>query len=273
MAGTSVLPPQASIAPLEPAQQTAATDLFKAPIKPLQAPVPSSVGGLKPDTAEVSSFLERIRGRLGSTDSVVEKLARDSAFTADGLEVKNQQRVKAFVSGPALPQGYSAGEGANTLRPFVLAPANSDRLNAGDFVRREISAPVMRSIGNTWGDRVNASSWDSLARVMTSQANLDPAGFAQVNHTGNFIADRDTTQQLYRGENRNGAFLVGMGGVNAGAGFTKQDGAAGGAVAAATLQQQVTLAPSMNPILAPSGAGALAAPNAYGVNALIGFPM
>jgi hypothetical protein len=87
------------------------------------------------------------------------------------------------------------------------------------------------------------------------------------------IAESNTTQELYRGANRDGAVLIGLGGPNAGAGFTKQDGASGGAAAQVALQTQVATAPQANPILAPSGAGDLVAPHAYGVNSLRGLPM
>jgi hypothetical protein len=161
------------------------------------------------------------------------------------------------------------------MQPFKLAPFNRERLNAGEVVRPELGAAYQRSIGNAWGDRVNASNWAAMTEVVTTTANTDPAGFAQVNYTGNFIAERNTSYQPQRGF-RPGGPMYGIGGngggdPNAGAAYGKTDGAGGGVPANLVLGERVKqngcMAFSMQ---VPSGQGALAVPQAYGLNSLLG---
>lgn len=258
--------------PREQTNQETAERLNEAPISALQAPAPSgAVGGFQPRSMAGADSLERqMEAFLRNTATATVDLSRDSRFTADGLEVKNQERVRAFDTGPVFPTGHSSGAGANTLQPFVNAFFNRERLNSGENVKPALGAPYLRGLGNAFGDRNNASNWATMAAVHTGMANVDISGFAQVNHTGNFIADRDTTYQPERGFRPGGPLYGadGAGGPNAGAAFSKQDGAGGGAVA------QVALAAgharggafALQP---PSGAGALEAPRAYGIAALL----
>lgn len=264
-----------------PAPRSQLNTLNDTPIAELQAPAPSGAqtsgfAGARPSGA-AAGVAARLAERLGRNDLATDEIARTAQFTMDGLERKNQERVKAFVEGPVFPTGSSSGAGANTMRPFTLAPFNRERLNAGEVVRPELGAPYLRSIGSAWGDRVNASNWAAMTEVITQMANTDPAGFAQTNYTGTMIADRNTSYQPQRGFKPGGP-LYGVGGngggdPNAGAAYGKTDGAGAGIPAQLILAERVKLNGAMAfSMQKPSGAGALAVPQAYGLSALLGGP-
>jgi hypothetical protein len=257
--------------PREQTNQETSERLNEAPAPPLQAPAPSGqIGGFQPKTqgggvaAQLEAFL-----RTGDNAAATVAITDDSAFTKDELEVKNQARVTAWNTGPYFPQGASSGAGANAMQPFVNAPFNRERLNSGEQVRTALGNPYLRGLGNAFGDRLNASNWAAMTHIQVDAANTDPSGFAQVNHTGNFIPDRETTYQPERGF-RPGGPLYGTesGDPNSGAAFTKLDGAAGGAAGFASLSAQ-TAAGGEFAMQPPSGAGALYNPDAYGISALL----
>lgn len=226
----------------------------------LQAPPPSGSAGL---LNQIDAILS-----TGSDAEKVELLAQSGgAFTKDGLEVKNQERVKAFDTGPVFPIGGSGGTGANTLKPFDLAPANRERLNAGEVVRPPLGAPRVTALGNAFGDVVNASNWAEMAAAQTQSANIDTAGFAQTVATGNFIPARPSTYDPVRGWLKDGGLSYLDTNPNAGAGFSAADGAAGGAVANVALASAASAPPAS--AAPPSGAGALETPDAYGLAALL----
>ena len=252
--------------PRDPNNAQALTSLNESPIPALQAPAPSGVGAAFKPSDVKHSMAAQLAEFLGKNDIATSEVASTAAFTRDELERKNQEAIKAWVAGPTFPTGDSSGKGANTLQPFVNAFFNRERLNAGTPVRPELGNPYQRGLGNAWGDKVNSSNWAALTHSMTQTATVDPEGFAQVNHTGNFIADRDTTYQPERGGLNGGPLSgIGYGGINAGAVYSKQDGAAGGAVGYALLESGA----GQNPyaFAPPSGAGDLATTKAYGTRA------
>ena len=263
-------PAASVVVPRVPDNATGAHRLDATPIPALQAPAPSGTEAVffkRSDKATSASA--QLAAFLGRNDLATEAVAATAQFTKDDLERKNQESVKAWLTGPIFPIGGSSGSGANTLQPFVNAPANRERLNAGTPVRPELGAPYLRGIGNAFsGVSANTRSWAAMAEAQTGSANVDPAGFAQVNHTGNFIADRDSSYHPERG-GLNGGPLSGInyGGVNAGAVFSKQDGAAGGDVGFTLLKSQAGSQPFS--FIPPSGSTALEVPRVYGLSSLI----
>jgi len=254
--------------PRQPTNAEAVASLDETPIAPLQAPAPSGVSAVFKAADAKASVAAQLAEFMGKNDIATEAIATTAQFTKDDLERKNQESVKAWVSGPTFPIGSSSGDGANTLQPFVNAFANRERLNAGTPVRPELGVPYLRGLGNAWGDAVNASNWAAMSHAQTAYATTDPAGFAQVNHTGNFIPARDTEYEPERGGINGGPLSqIGYGGINAGAVFSRQDGAAGGDVGYAVLQSGAGQRPFA--FAPPSGSGALEAPKAYGLSALL----
>ncbi len=255
--------------PREPTNRLSMLELDKTPIQPLQAPAPTGTEGVFKLSDEKASLSAQLAEFMGRNDLAVSEISHTAQFTKDDLERKNQEAFKAWNTGPALPiGGGTSGMGANTLQPFVNAFFNRERLNSGTPVRTELGAPYQRGIGNAWGDAVNASNWSRMARAQTESANIDLAGFAQVNHTGQFIPDRDTTYQPERGGLNGGPMSqINYGGANAGAVYSKQDGSAGGAVGFALLDAGAGKSPFS--FGAVSGAGALAVPQAYGLSAFL----
>lgn len=252
-----------SVAPIEKSQTQALDDLTATPkVAELEAPTPSGVPFLKTGTS--MTRVQQLMAKLGSSDSVVQQLAKSSAFTNDAMEYRNQARVIAFNHGPSFPMGASSGAGANTLQPFVNAFFNRERLNAGERVMPELGADRIRATGSVFGDTVQASNWDVVARLLTSTATVDPAGAGQVVGNGAFVSAQPEGINLPRGTNPAGPMgSVGMGATNSGAGFSMKDGAAGGAVATASLQQLKATPEPLYRYAPPSGSGALEAINAY----------
>lgn len=247
--------------------------LLAAPVEEnLNAPTPSGLDAAFKPSDSGFSMAAQLAAYLGRNDIATIEVAKTSAFTKDDLERKNQEREAAWVTGPTIPFGAGSGGGlgATTLQPFVNAPANRERLNAGTPVRPELGAPYLRGLGNAWGGGVAyAANWASLAHVLTDQATVDLDGFAQVNHTGNLIRGVENEFNLARGNLDGGPLsnAANYGGVNAGAVFSAQDGAAGGDVGFALVN-----AGAGNDAFAyepPSGEGALEVSKPYGIAALI----
>lgn len=263
---------RAQTLPRKPTNAQAALSLNETPIPALQAPAPSGASAVffKPSDAS-TSMAAQLAEFMGRNDIATVEIAKTAQFTKDDLERKNQESVKAWVTGPVLPTGAGTGGGmgATTLQPFVNAFANRERLNAGTPVRPELGNPYQRGLGNAWGGMgAQASSWAGMAHALTGSATTDLSGFAQINHTGNLIADVNTSFQPERG-GLDGGPLSGLfyGGVNAGAVFSRQDGAAGGDVGFALLKAGAGRAPfAFEP---PSGAAALEVARPYGLSALL----
>jgi len=267
----SVQADMAMIAPPAVPNAVGVAQLSETPPTGLQAPTPSGVESVFKPSDSGKSYAAQLAEYMGRNDVATTEISKTSAFTADGLERKNQEGIRAFISGPVFPTGHSSGGGATTLQPFVNAFFNRERLNAGTPVRPELGAPYLRGIGNAFGDRVNASNWAAMAQIQTGTATVDPAGFAQVNHNGTMIADRASTYTPERGANPGGPLSgIGAGGPNAGAVFDATDGSAGGAVGFQTLQsQQARGGLQAFSFVPPSGVGALATPQAYGLRSLL----
>jgi hypothetical protein len=255
--------------PRAPTNAQAVINLDATPIPPLQAPAPSGADAVFKRGDASISLSAQLAEFMGRNDIAVADMSKKgSEFTKDQFERKVQESIKAWNTGPTFPIGMSSGDGANTLRPYVNAFANRERLNSGTPVRPELGAPYLRGIGNAWGQGVNAGNWAAMAAAQTQSANVDVAGFAQVNHTGNFIPAELPTSNLYRGGKLGGPLSgLNYGGPNAGAVFSKQDGAAGGAVGYTLLEAGAGRAPFA--FYPPSGAGALSAPQAYGIASFI----
>ena len=260
-----------TIAPIEAAQTEKLDELNASPdVSEMQAASLATTRMFKDNVAPaMSSNIARLMETLGRSDAVVEQLSKASAFTTDGFEYRNQARAAAFNYGPVFPVGMSAGEGANTLQPFVNAFFNRERLNSGERVMPELGAEVARNTGSVFGDMVQASNWDVIARLQSGTAVIDTVGAAQTVGTGHFISAEPDGMQLERGTNPAGPMgTIGSGGPNTGAGFSQRDGAAAGAVASESLSAIKSTPEPLYRYAPPSGAGALSVINAYAFSRL-----
>ena len=176
-------------------------------------PVPTGGGYFNPSDGPATELRMRIAKFLGGDASVVDGLASQSAFTNNDFERKNQERVRAFVSGPSVPYGGGAYPMAPNITHF-----NADRLNAGEPVRLEMDNPMLRSLGNRLALYGGGNAWDEMSHVMTSSATTDPAGFAQTQFTGRYFSSADpTTWRPARGGMNGGGYAYGIESSGAGA--------------------------------------------------------
>lgn len=196
--------------------------------------------------------------------AAVEMEASQGAFTNWNGEVRNQERVRGFHDVP-----YGASNQIFSLAPEV-SKFNVERLNSGEEIMLNMNAWRLRESGNAWGDLVNASNWAQMAEVMRTQATTDTSGFADI-HTGEYHGVPTTWMPQRGGADLGGTmFNEGSKNVNSGAAFSKEDGSAAGAVALTQIANSAGAEPLFS-ALGPSGAGALAVSDPYGLNVLLGL--
>ena len=197
--------------------------------------------------AEPISYLKGVQSRI-SPQSQSQALAvsyaglSQSAFTRDDLERKNQERVRAYQSGPLYP--YGTEYGSNTVAPGTMRPYNSERLNSAEELTptmQRFNAPYLHDIQSDFKIPAifnNSLNWSQLARVTTGQANVDSEGFAQTIQQPNYISVGDPSNWTPDVNGQQFGFNINGGGANPGAAFTSIDGAAKG-IAGSLVQNQI----------------------------------
>ena len=236
------------------------TELSKTP--DITSPLPTTDSGkitggyFDTSTATDASDLRRKIAQFLGGDAAVDQLSTQSAFTNFDMERKNQERVKAFNTGPFLP----IGGGDYAVDPSINL-YNQRRLNDGTAIDESQDTSLLRSLGNFISINGSQRSWAEMANVITGQALTDTAGFAQTRDTGENQGITTTWLPARGGFSDTLADI--RNNINTGAAFDIRDGAAGGDVARADLGT-----PIVDNTTPPSGAGALEVPNPYALSTL-----